>query len=567
MRKIFAIVALAALIFSCSENPTPEPNPDLNPTPEPEYVSEKGHNTEPYFSETVELMGLIFRLAGAKEYNGNEGCHISSITDRIDEYFYPVRNHQAITLASQYRATSFGYDAISGYSCQLIFDEEGKIIFDPNYKKASNSSFERWSPQQKIDMLKAINDFYVASNFHQWFESTKTEQQQAIASFKAACNLDYSWFDSFYGTKDKLASRIILSFMIGLHNHGISLTRKDGTFLLTPVIGSFSQYDGEVRFGGSTNLLVHEFSHPYCNPLIDNNWAAISNKATDVFNRVKLQMQSQAYGSPQTMMYETLVRSCAIHYMKTHNQNNMATSRIAYEEQQGFMMVRSIVRALEKFEQERDKYTSLTDFMPEIIQTINSFDPDAPIVAEPDTLPKDYVDLGIEMGDGKKLYFATRNVGETSPAGIDSNVYRWGATIEGGVEWRPESGGTWPVGTTLDAEHDIATITWGEKWHTPSVEEWTLLAEKCDYERKEADESVYGVAGYFFYNKADHSKFIFLPTSTWTGELAYWSSEIVHSGNEYSYAANFRSGDGIVGCFGVSGIENTFFAIRPVFVE
>ena len=172
------------------------------------------------------------------------------------------------------------------------------------------------------------------------------------------------------------------------------------------------------------------------------------------------------------------------------------------------------------------------------------------------------------MGDGKKLYFATMNVGETSPAGFGSKVYRWGATVEDGDYWAPDSytgESGWPSGMKLDAAHDIATITWGEKWHIPSPEEWNLLVAKCDYERKEANESGYGVAGYFFYNKKDRSKFIFLPVSTWSGELAYWTSEIC----EFTSAHTFRShSNGEVGCLGwIAGIESTGFAIRPVFVE
>ena len=37
-------------------------------------------------------------------------------------------------------------------------------------------------------------------------------------------------------------------------------------------------------------------------------------------------------------------------------------------------MVRTIVEALEKYEQESDKYAVLADFMPEIIKAINNFD-------------------------------------------------------------------------------------------------------------------------------------------------------------------------------------------------
>ena len=40
------------------------------------------HDTEPKFSETVEMMCLIFRLAGANEYNQ---CRVSSIAESADQ--------------------------------------------------------------------------------------------------------------------------------------------------------------------------------------------------------------------------------------------------------------------------------------------------------------------------------------------------------------------------------------------------------------------------------------------------------------------------------------------------
>ena len=529
-------------------------------------TTEEGHNPEPYFSETVELMGLVWRLAGSFEYNQ---CQIGTVTNSADKHFALMKNHQAVTLAKQYYQQGVSYDAVTGYANQLVFNDEGDIVFDTNYLSGSNTGFDdRWSNQQKNNMLQAINDFYKESNFHDWFVSTEVEQQQAIASFKKVCKLDYTWFDSYYGKNDKVASRIILSFMIGNSNNGISLRRKDGTLLLTPVLGSLSQNNGGVRFNGDMNLIVHEFSHPYCNPLIEANWSAIAIKANEIYNKVSSLMQSQAYSEAMTMMCETLVRSSAIRYMISHNQKNMVNMTLAQEEGNGFMMVRTLVNVLEKREQEASKYPTLADFMPDIIDSINNFVPEDSSnqggIAEPDTLAHDYVDLGIEMSDGKKLYFATRNVGETSPEGFGSNIYRWGATIEGGEAWAPESTyNGWPVGHKMDAEHDMATIKWGADWHTPSVEEWNLLVEQCDYERKEADESGYGVAGYFFYNKSDRSKFIFVPFSAWD-EVMYWTSEISEPFNGYMSARTFNTCGDNIGTMGTASIQHAILAIRPV---
>ena len=150
MKKIFFLMAIAALLLSCSENSTMDPEQPSTPDPTPDYNTPTGHNTEPYFSETVELMGLIFRLAGASEYCE---CQVPIVAYSADNYFASMKDHRAVTLAKQYRSTSFGYDAIAGYATQLIFDDQGKIIFDPDYKLWSNDSFERWSYVQKNNML------------------------------------------------------------------------------------------------------------------------------------------------------------------------------------------------------------------------------------------------------------------------------------------------------------------------------------------------------------------------------------------------------------------------------
>ena len=530
---------------------------------EPEVPStEQGHNTEPYFSEAVELMGLIWRLAGAGEYNQ---CQVSTVADSADKYFASMKNHYAVNLAKRYyQYGGIAYDAVTGYANQLIINELGLITFDPDYLEGSNTSFDRWNYQQKNDMLAAVNDFYEKSNFHDWFMSTQTEQQQAIDSFKKVCNLDYTWFDSFYGKNDKASSRIILSFMIGYSNNGISLKRKDGTLLATPVLGNLSQDIESVRFNGDLSTIIHEFSHPYCNSLIEANWLSIENRANVVYNEVSSIMASQAYTNAKIMMYETLVRASTIRYFMSHNLDHLVEDVISIEEMSGFMLVRTLVETLEKYEQASAKYAALADFMPEIVDAINQFDPNNPSGSdELDMRPKDYVDLGIEMEDGKKLYFATRNVGETSPSGIASTVYRWGATEAWGTAWTPETSNEgWPAGHKLDAAHDIATIQWGGDWHTPSVEEWDLLVEKCDYELKEFNESGYGIPGCFFYNKSDRSKFIFLPCETWDN-FWYWTSETSDPFNGFTSARTFNFYDGMVSTFGTVAIEGSI-AVRPV---
>ena len=325
----------------------------------------------PQFSETVDLITLIAWMAGTE---GFTECHVPSITQSAETFFAPVRNHKAVQLMREYKNTNIAYDAVSAYGNILSFNKDGKLVFNPEYKEGSSDSFDRWTQKQKYDMLNALNDFYKESNFHEWFESTKSLQERAIYSFLSVCNLDYPWFDSYYEKNDKLTTRIVLCFFMGSHNQGISYTKKDGTFFVTPTLGCLSESYGAIRFGGDMNLIVHEFSHPYCNPLIEKYWSSISDKADEIFSFVRSIMSSQAYGSPMTMMCETLVRSCAIRYMMSHGETNMVDWYLENEENNGFMLVRTLVEALDEREKQASKYPTLDSFMPVLIDVINNFD-------------------------------------------------------------------------------------------------------------------------------------------------------------------------------------------------
>ena len=379
------------------------------------------HDTEPKFSETVEMMCLIFRLAGANEYNQ---CRVSSIAESADQYFASMTEHQAVKLARSYRQTGIAYDAVTGYGNQLIFDDEGHIIFDPDYLEGSNSSFDRWSNQQKTDMLAAINDFYNESKFHDWFVSTKSMQEKAILLFKGTCDLDYAWFDTFFGKNEKIASRIILSFLIGSGNNGISLKRADGTYLLTPTFGSFSESSGALRFDGDMGLVVHEFSHPYCNPLIEANWESMQDVASKLYSMVHTTMNSQAYSNALTMMCETFVRATTIRYLLNHYGSSQKESYIQAEENKAFMLVRSLVDALEQRETHQADYPTMDDFMPEFIKTVNAYpvdelidkmadkeeEPDAEPETEESRSDKNLLTGAFSVSPTKKVKFTKGNL-------------------------------------------------------------------------------------------------------------------------------------------------------------
>ncbi|MDO4216121.1 MAG: hypothetical protein Q4D12_09480, partial [Bacteroidales bacterium] len=65
------------------------------------------------FDECTDLMSLIWRFAGAKEYSL---CTITPYVESIDAHFANFKNHRVVQLAQQYRNEhGVGYDAVPSY--------------------------------------------------------------------------------------------------------------------------------------------------------------------------------------------------------------------------------------------------------------------------------------------------------------------------------------------------------------------------------------------------------------------------------------------------------------------
>ena len=329
-----------------------------------------------HFDECVDLVATVWRLSGAREYNL---CTISQYTHEVDSVFAAYKEHPVVQLARQYpQESGIGYDAVASYALHLTMTENGDIVLNDNFAEGGDASFDRWTEQQKKDFLEPLNDFYRTSHFHDWYLRQKDLYTQVEEAFNAINQkVDYSWFSSYFGPQSGSSFRIVLSLLVGPNNYGCSAQLKDGSNALSPVIGC-CQLDGngEVYYNANAvlSIVIHEFCHHYCNPLNDQFWPLMSKSAEKVYKEREEQMRQSAYGSALTMMNETFVRASVIRYMKIHYPQVDESALIKAEEEQGFILTQTLCEALKQYEQQRDKYATMNDFMPVYAQSVNDFD-------------------------------------------------------------------------------------------------------------------------------------------------------------------------------------------------
>ena len=329
-----------------------------------------------HFDECVELMATVWRLSGADEYNR---CKVPQYAHEVDSVFIAYKEHPAVQLARQYQHESgISYDAVASYGLHLTVNANGAIVFDDSFLEGSDDSFDRWSEQQKKEFLEPLNDFYRTSHFHDWYLQQDILFEEVEEAFGAINQLiDYDWFSSYFGQEGGSTFRIVLSLLVGPNNYGCSAKLKDGSNALSPVIGCCQVDDnGNINYNGNAVLpiVIHEFCHHYCNPLNSQFWSLIDQSAERVFKEREAQLRQSAYNSALIMMNETFVRASVIRYMKVHYPQVEESAFIKEEEKQGFILTKALCDALKEYEQQRDKYATMSDFMPVYAEAVNDFD-------------------------------------------------------------------------------------------------------------------------------------------------------------------------------------------------
>lgn len=165
----------------------------------------------------------------------------------------------------------------------------------------------------------------------------------------------------------------------------------------------------------------------------------------------------------------------------------------------------------------------------------------------------DYVDLGITYSNGRTIYWATCNVGATTPE-ENGDVFMWGETepkAEGDNSYKYFQDGEPTKYCTrggyeyLDREDDAAFVNWGGSWRMPGTGDLEALMNRCYWQWVNSYNGK-NVSGYVVYKaKADSDKgkysfdnptlsssysvssdaHIFLP-AVGTGGACYWSDEL-----------------------------------------
>lgn len=316
----------------------------------------------------TELLSVIFHLAGSPEYGKTV---LPGYARSIEGYFGRYRQHPAVTLARQLRATRG-----VGYAAPMNLAVHVQDITSMHVKEAEapwpDTLDERWHSAQTERLLALSLDFAEVTDFDRFCQSQEALYRDAVTKLQALLDRQGSldWFDGFFGPRPHTEFRVIITPTNGTNNYAAHV--REGDKMIYYCFLGVYQIDrrtGRAWFDSRVlSTVVHEFCHAYCNPILEANWPALREAGERLYFPVHEKMVEQAYGSWQAMLIESLVRACTVRYQQQTKGPLAAEREIAAHTRRGFLWIRELAALLGAYELQREQYATLAAYSPEIIR-------------------------------------------------------------------------------------------------------------------------------------------------------------------------------------------------------
>jgi hypothetical protein len=314
----------------------------------------------------VELLSIVFRLAGSPEYSQ---AKVAKYADAVDAHFAPVKDHDVVKRARRLRQSrGVSYDAVAAYAVHLDWKNQlGELVpFEPLPDRLD----KRWTSKDARAFLDDLRDFVKAGKVKEFFQAQATMHADAEAAARKmlAENADLSWCERFFGARPGAHFQLALGLLNGGGNYGPSVLKKDGSEELWCILGCWqTDAKGMPAFPADVvPTVVHEFCHSYCNPVVDAHLKELLPAGERMYALVEAPMREQAYGNARTLLCESLVRASVVRYVAATKDQLAVATELVEQEGRSFLWIRGLADALAAYEQQRQEYKTLDAYAPKL---------------------------------------------------------------------------------------------------------------------------------------------------------------------------------------------------------
>ena len=150
----------------------------------------------PEVNKNIELLSIVFRLAGNREYNSED---FKVYIQDIHNYFDKFKDHPLISFASKLRIEKgVSYDAVM----KMAFHIGQPPLFTPKVEFNDDIPERRWGKDNAMKFIELLQDFYKITDFDKFYnehaEIYTIAEEKFLPVYKA---LNIDWYNQYYGIK------------------------------------------------------------------------------------------------------------------------------------------------------------------------------------------------------------------------------------------------------------------------------------------------------------------------------------------------------------------------------
>lgn len=225
----------------------------------------------------VEFLSIVSRLSEFSEYKND---NFKDYSEKVDVHFKEFKNHKLIEYFKHLRKErKIAFDAIMSLAIRIELTESVKISH--NIENLDS----RWDKKELNKLEEFLNDFYISSNFENFYNSNKKLYQVAVRNLEIATKeIDFSWFGEFYGQLSQESYVLVAGMLLGYHNYGPSVKIDNKQKENFSILGVSSTTPEGLPYYSQNiveDIAIHEFTHSFMNPLVDEFFQEMEVQATN----------------------------------------------------------------------------------------------------------------------------------------------------------------------------------------------------------------------------------------------------------------------------------------------
>lgn len=368
-RRIILLLVIMATANFAKAQQSEQPGIFTN-TAEPRQTTE--NQIKVRASETVELMAILSRTAGFREYCMDMG---GQYTRDTEGWFSSFKSHPVIPYYQHLRAKhGVSYDAVMNMAINLEADgRKVSMIGD------KNSLEKRWQDVDIDTFLVRLNQFYSDTRFHDFYTQHRSFYESVLHTYEQNVMQYFhqEWYPRFYGTEPTEKFGVIIGFTNGGGNYGPSRQLPGRPKEVFAICGYYVDDKTGKAFENGLDYaatLIHEFNHSFVNPLYDAYATQLGPIGEKLLKRYYRGMSNQAYKNAATVINESVVRAAVIIYMQ---ENGFTADQVKAEMDdqiaRDFLWMPELVTALQYYANHRNRFKTLGDYYPEITKCLGKY--------------------------------------------------------------------------------------------------------------------------------------------------------------------------------------------------